>query len=95
MVIQSSVLKVILGWDISFVYPNYEWTSLLNMTIMGAFEFMVIIHRWPLQMLEQTFPYHKRCKKLWIMHLLDMVSQQLSNSWIKSFSSMVPTTLEY
>jgi hypothetical protein len=26
MVIQSSVLRVILGQDIPFVYPNYEWT---------------------------------------------------------------------
>jgi hypothetical protein len=26
MVIQSNVLRVILGQDIPFVYPNYEWT---------------------------------------------------------------------
>jgi hypothetical protein len=26
MVIQSSVLIVILGWDSPFVYPNYECT---------------------------------------------------------------------
>jgi hypothetical protein len=26
MVIQSSVLKMILGWNIPFVYPNLEWT---------------------------------------------------------------------
>jgi hypothetical protein len=27
MIIQSSVLKVILGQDIPFVYPNLEWTQ--------------------------------------------------------------------
>jgi hypothetical protein len=26
MVIQNNVLKMILGWNIPFVYPNLEWT---------------------------------------------------------------------
>jgi hypothetical protein len=30
MVIQSSVLIVILGQDIFFVYPNHEWTHHFN-----------------------------------------------------------------
>jgi hypothetical protein len=30
MVIQSSILKVILGWDIHFVYPNRECTQFLK-----------------------------------------------------------------
>jgi hypothetical protein len=29
MVIQNNVLRVILGRDIPFVYPNYEWTPLI------------------------------------------------------------------
>ncbi len=28
MVIQSNVLKMILGQNIPFVYPNFEWTEL-------------------------------------------------------------------
>jgi hypothetical protein len=30
MVIKNSVLKVILGWDIPFVYPNNECTQFLK-----------------------------------------------------------------
>jgi hypothetical protein len=29
MVIQSNVLKMILGWDIPCVYPNHEWAPLI------------------------------------------------------------------
>jgi len=41
MVIQSSVLTMILSWNIPFVYPNHDcaqviqkyWSSLMNVTI--------------------------------------------------------------
>jgi hypothetical protein len=40
------------------------------MNIMGVIELMVIIHRWGLQMLKQTFYIHEGCKNIWITHLL-------------------------
>jgi hypothetical protein len=30
MVIQSSVMKMILGWNIPFVYPNYDYAQVIQ-----------------------------------------------------------------
>jgi hypothetical protein len=36
MLIQSNILKVILGENIPFVYPNLKWTHLIEINIRDA-----------------------------------------------------------
>jgi hypothetical protein len=50
MVIQSNVLRMILGWDIPFVYPNCECTPLIV-----SLEWIVKIRQYSICLLANLF----------------------------------------
>jgi hypothetical protein len=70
---------------------RFTHLPLFNLLFMHMLEYMVIIHWWPFKMLKQPFPCYEGCEHLRIC----CISHQLSNSYMKLSSSMVPIALEY